>query len=640
MGASSATTKLGLPIFGDNDKPTWRGDFNDAMHTLDTDATNFKDKVGSIALGVKTDSFRLASGLTDQSANLTAWLADNTLSGIRRLITDGPAHVANEVTVPTGINLDARKSTLIQDTANLAILNMAGGSRVLGGNFIGKSTDFVARTGSFTPTAIGIKIVGGAVPHTFIEGSILTGFGHAGIYAINAPYVMIDGVEVYGPNGVSGVVVPAADGGSFGIYFGLTCPDAVVNNSRVENASIGLITSRDSARFTLAGARLRNIPGQHGAYLQNGTNLVVQNVVGDAINLNLVKLQIQAVNAADQLAPRFNGISGKDIGDTVLSINNIDADLTAGYKILAPAASNINGHNVLRVLYAGSVVGGSFSNIGGYNVTGDGITVLDAQDTVVENFALHNVSKAGVRVTTATGSLTRGLTVKSGRIYNPGNANVAGSRQGVVVTCSSSVNDGKNITIDDVHAYADNNLMDYAVQVTSAEMATFRLRNCTAIGAITRPFAVPAGTLDIKEWINNDGGNKQTLNYPMNRPVRTGSVGDNTLYACNVQPVSGLFVAGDVIHNVAPAAAGTPGWVATVTGGASSGTWAATTAYAVGTWIKTSGGRILACTVAGISGAAEPVPVTINTTIVDGTVSWVYMATSPATFKARANIAA
>lgn len=35
MGHSNKTTNVGLPIISDNDKPTWMGDFNFAMYTLD-----------------------------------------------------------------------------------------------------------------------------------------------------------------------------------------------------------------------------------------------------------------------------------------------------------------------------------------------------------------------------------------------------------------------------------------------------------------------------------------------------------------------------------------------------------------------------------------------------------------------------
>lgn len=39
MAATNSTTNLALPIFVDSDKPTWRGDFNDAMQKIE-DAHN------------------------------------------------------------------------------------------------------------------------------------------------------------------------------------------------------------------------------------------------------------------------------------------------------------------------------------------------------------------------------------------------------------------------------------------------------------------------------------------------------------------------------------------------------------------------------------------------------------------------
>jgi hypothetical protein len=52
------------------------------------------------------------------------------------------------------------------------------------------------------------------------------------------------------------------------------------------------------------------------------------------------------------------------------------------------------------------------------------------------------------------------------------------------------------------------------------------------------------------------------------------------------------------------------------------GTWTATTVYALGTSVELSGGQELIVTVAGTSGASQPTAPAIGATVVDGTVTW------------------
>lgn len=629
MGATTHTAALGLPQFADGDRPSWRGDVNGAFADIDA----WADKRN------KVDSFRLGQNGPDESTALNAWLADTTLSGVRRLT--GTAKIGASVVVPDGITLDMRQAKLIQTTANIAVVKLGAGSRIVGGQIVGMSTDFVARVGSFTPSAIGIRVdAAGNSARTSIENVRIVGMGHAGIYVNNTPYLTLTNIDVVGPHGLAGVTVPDGDAGSYGVYVNLASTDMTVTNLRVENTSIGFINSKDSERLSMIGARFRNIKGQHGAYIQNGNGLVVADVTGDSIFYNLVKLQIAAANGAHQYGPSFSNITGTNVGDTVLVVANTDADVTGSWKVYGLTATNIAGYLCNRVAYFANVVGASVSGISGVMSNRDTLTVIDAQDSVFSNIVSRGSGYIGIRLGNAVGSATQRVTVRNARIYNSGNANLGGNKQGVFVACSGSTNDGKNITLDDVHVFADNGFVDYCIQFQQGETSSFRMRNCTGKGYSARAFALPAGTLDVKEWVNNDGDGKLTLNFPTTRPVRTGSVGDAARYACSTSPVSGVFLQGDVIDNTAPAAAGTPGWVCTATGGAYSSTWAATTAYTVGTQVRTSAGRVLACTTAGTSGATEPTMPALGATVTDGTVVWTYVATTLAVFKAMANVAA
>ena len=55
MGHSEKTTNFQLPIITDTDKPTWRGDFNAAMHILDEKAGGTNTQI-SAALALATEA--------------------------------------------------------------------------------------------------------------------------------------------------------------------------------------------------------------------------------------------------------------------------------------------------------------------------------------------------------------------------------------------------------------------------------------------------------------------------------------------------------------------------------------------------------------------------------------------------------
>lgn len=105
-------------------------------------------------------------------------------------------------------------------------------------------------------------------------------------------------------------------------------------------------------------------------------------------------------------------------------------------------------------------------------------------------------------------------------------------------------------------------------------------------------------------------------------------------------PNVGVWRRGSQWWNTNAAASGSPGWVNTVTGGSSSATWAASTAYAAGTWARLSTGQVAECVVAGTSSATEPTLTTIGAATTDGTVTWEYRAATSASWKQMAALGA
>ena len=97
-------------------------------------------------------------------------------------------------------------------------------------------------------------------------------------------------------------------------------------------------------------------------------------------------------------------------------------------------------------------------------------------------------------------------------------------------------------------------------------------------------------------------------------------------------PITGVWAKTDALQNSSPAVGGYKGWMVTVAGGATSATWAATTAYTAVQWIKTAAGKVMECTTAGTSGATEPVMTAVGDVVTDGTAVWTCRALTSATF--------
>lgn len=62
MAASSSTTNLNLPIFTDDDKPSWRGDFNAAMQRLEDQHNLDQTRINELTAQVATIQSRLTGG--------------------------------------------------------------------------------------------------------------------------------------------------------------------------------------------------------------------------------------------------------------------------------------------------------------------------------------------------------------------------------------------------------------------------------------------------------------------------------------------------------------------------------------------------------------------------------------------------
>ena len=95
-------------------------------------------------------------------------------------------------------------------------------------------------------------------------------------------------------------------------------------------------------------------------------------------------------------------------------------------------------------------------------------------------------------------------------------------------------------------------------------------------------------------------------------------------------PIDGYWNKNYIVYNTLPAPSGYLGWVCTTTGWAYKSSWAQTTAYTQGDFIK-AGGAVFFCKVAGTSGTIMPSTWSGDST--DGTVTWTFSGAAVSVFK-------
>ena len=88
MGHSEKTTNFQLPIITDTDKPTWRGDFNAAMHILDEKAGGTNTQI-SAALALATEAKSDATNALGRAIGAESQVATVTEAANRLADVDG-----------------------------------------------------------------------------------------------------------------------------------------------------------------------------------------------------------------------------------------------------------------------------------------------------------------------------------------------------------------------------------------------------------------------------------------------------------------------------------------------------------------------------------------------------------------------
>jgi hypothetical protein len=555
---------------------------------------------------------------SDQTEALNAFLATTTPLGVKRLV--GSFTVSDKVTIPAGTYVDGSAgATITQTGTGKTTIELGAGATLFGATLVGKATDYVA--GTANPVAIGVRVTGSGAT---VANCTITNHAGAGVYgAAGATFLTITDTEISAP----ALTIPANDAACFGVYLNVGCTSPTLRGLHIHDVSIGIITSVDTTRTVIQNCRVHDVKGQHALYLQNAVSLHVENVAINTVALNGVKVQMFASNTEDGVGAVIANVTVDGAGDAGVTLNNTDAALTRKYRALT--LSNVAVSNCVRAFYLGSVRTATLHNLVAYNCSSDGLTLLDCWD-VNATVNLDTIGRVGARVTSVTNGSNQRITL-GGLIRNPANANVASNIYGVYVA------DATDLTLDGLRVSATNGIMQYGVFFAGGDQKSFTMRRCDLSGSTGTDVRLLAGPVRVKEWNNNYLAGS-VLNFPTAFATRTGSKGLTSQYVINALPTADVFRVGDELSNGSPAVGSPKGWICTTAGGAHGGTWAATTAYALGDWRRNAAGRVYEVTTAGTSGATGPVGTVVGATETDGTVVWTCRALTPAAFTSTGNL--
>ncbi len=247
-----------------------------------------------------------------------------------------------------------------------------------------------------------------------------------------------------------------------------------------------------------------------------------------------------------------------------------------------------------------------------------GVLLTAVSDFVITDNRISTISTSGI-ILQNHGSLP--LNIEDGIITD--NVFTDNNLQGIGYALNiTNAGTGKYQNI-----YVDRNLIVNNQATTRAAMGIIAQGGGFVTGVILGGNNQFRGLPDKTSWIVPNG----TLF--LSGDIKVVPTVHQLLYG-NPVPDKGVYVGTTDIFKYYLASAGTKfGAIVVTAGGGYSATRANTTAYTVGTWVKTGAGKILECITAGTTGTGDPAPTVLGTQSTDGTVVWVYRSATPVVLK-------
>jgi hypothetical protein len=569
---------------------------------------------------------------------------------------DSAASSAALVGAPAGsaiaANLKAKGTVSDQDYASLeaALADLATGGVLEVSQAWSRSATFTVnktctvrflKGGAITVTSATIAAITVTANDVTIDAPNLTGTGSAtsstgaGIYAAGASATsMLTGLRVERPT------IQAFSQNGISLLF---CSDFRIRGVRISDVAYGGIMLSSCADGEIAGGSIKNIAmpspltNAYGiAASFNETSGITTNPQSRDINIHDVTVDgVPGWEGIDTHAGINIKVHHNTVRNCKVGIAIVPGRNGGGSYVLAPKNCSVSS-NFIDSGRSDGVLSQGISFVGCSTATGFHNNTDWATGVITGNTIRRCGNDAATSGAAVSLQDTLGVVVSGNRFDEP------------VVSAIRLDYNNKDVVVQG-NSCTDvwTNASSYAVMIqtgsswNTATVTGNTLTRGSKSATIVNSIGLRIGNA-IAALIVEQGNNflAATTPYSLASPIiRFDQRGIRHCYLTAL-PTNGVFQAGAQALLTAPPAGGSPGWVCTTAGGASSATWAATTAYSNATWVKTSTGKVLECVGAGTSSGTEPNPSTIDGVVTDGTVTWVYRAAASAVFKALPNVAA
>lgn len=464
---------------------------------------------------------------------------------------EGVYKVSGKIVLHDRLHLIGYCAKLVQTAVNTPILEGDGVSRIRIEElaFEGLGTDFVE---TFGRNARGISILGTNAPSSQIriERCRFERFTASGVWLDNT-----DGFHVTG-NRVVGTFSYNADEGKnhqFGILVRNSSKNGWLEHNEVSKTAHGIYLGKDYENVGLHHNLVTDIVGQHGFYLNYGFNLQCTGNIVRKVNLQGIKLQIDANGTYDANRVLIAGnLIDQAVSHGILMTNTVSG--SPYYYLNAIISGNVivcgdssNGAGIYLNKNKGCIVSGNIVVKGWY-----GIMIKDSYEVAVESNRISLTQKNGLFM-----SDSGGLKFRGNEIVNCGQGAGTTNKEGIHVATDGEVGfDGDSVR-------DDSGLMTYAL-LTSSLVSGARLSARNMILS-DKPTRFSPATVSLKEFHNNKVASFYGNAYPA--AVIEGRKNRVFHGAVAHAPVTGAgYRIGDRYEYSDPAAAGYIGRVHTANG--------------------------------------------------------------------------
>lgn len=507
-----------------------------------------------------------ASGSNDTSA-LQSFVNANAGKAVT-LPANQSYTVNGTITVPAGgIRINMQGSTITQTAATyVPVFDATGRESVVasGGKFIGPN-NYAESTAVYTGCVI--RAGAGSKSVRLIDCDVL-GFAGPAIYATDSKRVTVRGCTIIGPGNGGGAGTFAFNAGvskdsAAVIVDGTTTSVWIIDND-LSYVAQGILGGNTTDGFHIRGNDIHDVGGQHGIYLNAGSNFEISGNTVRRTAAQGIKVQTNSGSGAPDLLGSViaNNIIHDTTGNGIHVVSAVPPAVDKRVKDVAITGNSIRNAtgDGIQVTYSAmvSIVGNILDTIGGA-----GVHIADSTDITVALNRTKDSQKQGLFIE-APNKPTTGIRTLGNTFRNFGLGGGTTADFGIHVNGANC----SDLTFDGDQIYGTGLVGRYLIYIATGDQATMSFRNLVGSGATASGFRGVSAT-KVREWTNNtlDGATNRFFQVPADYSM--GYPGRFTYGA--TAPTAGTWVPGDICRAWPPTSGGAVGWICTT--GGTPGTW-------------------------------------------------------------------